>query len=184
MHDIIALKDLLAGWKVTVPQRYRGDRLVADVNSLLIAPLRDLETLLNRRLSQLEKGEQDVEKFADLEQQIEEEEMEAARKDEAIQSRNNRWRRWQDLHIARMECEPDPRRRKYLTIIKLEDLEEKDANGVVFERVPVFKYRKSTLSRWPSSTATARPWSDEQILVLMGYLEKFAGNISGHHLHT
>jgi hypothetical protein len=179
VHDIIALKDLLASWKVTVPQRYSGDRLVADVNSLLISPLRDLETLLNRRLSQLELSERNVERLADLEQKIEEEEMEAARKHEVSQSRNKRWRRWQDLHIARMECEPDPRRRKYLTIIKLEDLEEKDANGVVFERVPVFKDRNSTPSRWPSSTATARPWLDEQILALMDCLEKFAGNFPG-----
>lgn len=179
VHDIIALKDLLASWKVTVPQRYSGDRLVADVNSLLIPPLRDLETLLNRRLNQLEQSQRNIERLADLEQKIEEEEMEAARKHEVSQSRNKRWRRWQDLHIARMECEPDPRRRKYLTIIKLEDLEEKDANGVVFERVPVFKDRNSTPSRWPSSTATARPWSDEQELALMDCLEKFAGNFPG-----
>ncbi|KAF1911993.1 hypothetical protein BDU57DRAFT_559940 [Ampelomyces quisqualis] len=177
VHDIVALKDLLSSWNATVPQRYRGDRLIADVNSLLIAPLRDLETLLNKRLSQLEQNERDIEKLAALEQQIEEEDMEAARRQEAAQARIKRRDRWLNLHVARMLCEPDvDRRLPYLKFIEPENLEEKDANGVVFERVPMFKDRNSTPSRCSRSTrGPRRSWSDKQVEALIDSLKKFAG---------
>jgi hypothetical protein len=177
MRDILALKDAVAGWKVAVPQRYKGDRIVKDVDSHLIAPLREVEKNLIRRLSQLETKERSRQKLVDVQHQLEEEQFELLRQEEALAARKKRWKRWQELHIKRMQCEIDPLRRRKLVIIKFEDLEEKDANGLKFERLPLFRNRLAPPLRWASTIAQEARWSAKQETALIDGLKTYAGEL-------
>jgi hypothetical protein len=176
VHDILALKDSISEWKISIPQRHNGDRIIKDANSQLIAPLREVEAIFSKRLSILEEKEENQRRLARFEQEIEEEDKEFLRQEEAAEAKRIKWDRWQALHIARMECEPDPRRRRHLFITKLEDLEEKDANGVVFERLPVFTNR-DTLPLPRPSMAEAKPWSPEQETALLEGLDVYSGRV-------
>ncbi|KAH7069665.1 hypothetical protein BKA63DRAFT_519388 [Paraphoma chrysanthemicola] len=176
LRNIVSLKDTVAEWKATISQRYKGDRIIKDVDSHLIAPLREVEQSLSRRLYQLESRERNREKLADMQREQEEEHMEYLKHDEALLARQRRWRRWQELHIKRMQCEPPgSRRRKFLVIAKLEDLEERDADGIQFERLPVFKDRITPPLYRPSSMAQEMPWLAEQETALLDGLKDFAG---------
>lgn len=176
VHHILVIKDLMASWKVTVPQRYDGDRMVGDVNSHLIAPLRKAHDVLSKRLRQLEGRERAAHDLANLERQIEEENEEMERLKRMAAAQRDRWDRWQQLHIARMRCEPDPRKRlPNLKIINLEDLEDTDANGIKFQRLPVFKDRETPPRRHPSYANRLKPWSPDQEQALLDGLQKFAG---------
>ncbi|KAH7074321.1 hypothetical protein FB567DRAFT_597466 [Paraphoma chrysanthemicola] len=176
LRNIVTFKDTIAEWKVTISQRYKGDRIIKDVDSHLIAPLREVEQSLSRRLSQLESRERDRQKLADMQREQEEEHMEYLRHEEALLARQTRWRRWQELHIKRMQCEPPgSSRRKALIIAKLDDLEETDADGIKFERLPVFKDRVTPPQCRTSSMAHDMPWSAEQETALIDGLKDFAG---------
>jgi len=176
VHHILVTKDLVATWKVTVPQRYDGDRMVGDVNSHLIAPLRKAHDILSKRLRQLEGRERAAHDLANLERQIAEENEEIERLKSTAVAQRDRWARWQQLHIARMRCEPDPRKRlPNLKIINLEDLEDTDANGIKFQRLPVFKDRETPPRRHPSYANRLKSWSPDQEQALLDGLQKFAG---------
>jgi hypothetical protein len=184
IHDILVLKDCIAEWKVLIPGRYSGDRLVKDVHSHLIAPLREAEGVFRKGLAVLKEKERNRIWLASLEHQNEEEREEATRREEAEKSRQKRWACWQALHITRQQCEPDGYiRRKRLWIAKLEDLVEKDADGVTFERLQVFGPRSTPLHH-PSSTVEAKSWSTEQETALLDGLQKYAGRIMhfAHHV--
>jgi hypothetical protein len=178
VRDILALKDALDGWKVTVPQRYKGDRVVQDVITHLVVPLRQVESTFSRRLALLENKDGREQQLAKMHLQADEDERELRKKDEAFVTTRKRWNRWQLLHITRMQCEPDPLRRRHLTIVKLEDIEERDANGDRFERLPVFTQRNAPSPHWASSIAKAKEWSGAQEEALLGGLEAFAGKSS------
>jgi hypothetical protein len=184
IRDILLLKDCVTEWKALIPGRYSRDRLVKDVHSHLIAPLREAEGVFRKGLALLKEKERNRIWLASLEHQNEEEREEATRREEAEKSRQKRWARWQALHITRQQCEPDGYiRRKRLWIAKLEDLIEKDADGVRFERLQVFEPRSTPLHH-PSSTAEAKSWSTEQETALLDGLQKYAGRIMhfGHHI--
>ncbi|KAH8722919.1 hypothetical protein GQ44DRAFT_761370 [Phaeosphaeriaceae sp. PMI808] len=171
VHGILAFRDTVAKWKVSVPQRYRGDRTIKDANSHLITPLRDLGKKLIKRIRQLETKE----RSRKIQRRIEETEQELARKEEVALLRRERWKRWQDLHIARKQCEPNLARRRKLDITKLEDLMERDANGFRFERVPVFGNRSIQLLNSAPSILMQETWPDNQMIALLEGLERFAG---------
>jgi hypothetical protein len=175
VNDILAFKDTIASWKVSVPQRYQGDRIIKDVDVTLIAPLRIVASTFRRRLSRLESKEQSRVKLAELDHQAEEQEAEATRREEASAARKERWKVWQELHIKRMQCEPDPRARRRLVITKLDDPEETDANGIPFERLPVFKNRVTLSTRPASAKSTEVVWTDAQMTALIDGLKSFAG---------
>lgn len=183
VHDILATKGWIADWKI----RWNSDRMIKDVDSFLIAPLRDVETFLNKHLRKLEKGVQDRRALLDLQNQHDEEdEAERVRLQEA---RNKRYDLWLQLHIARMDVEPDPyRRRTILWVTKLEELEEMDANGVIFERLPVFKNRRTPPLRKTPSAMDATPWSTAQETAIIDGLQDFAGQfvevLQGSHMLT
>jgi hypothetical protein len=177
VHDILALKDCIAEWKVSVPQLFNGDRIIKDADSHMIAPLREVEGVFSKRLSILEDKEKNRKRLARFKHELEEEKREVARDEEAAKAKQDRWKHWQALHITRMECEPDPRRRRSLWIVNLEDLEEKDANGVTFERLPVFKNRNTLPLHRPSSSAETKSWSTDQETALMDGLQKYAGRV-------
>jgi hypothetical protein len=175
VNDILAFKDTIASWKVSIPQRYQGDRIIKDVDVKLVAPLRAVASSFRRKLSQLESKEQSREKLAELDRQADEQEVEAIGREEALAARKERWKVWQELHIKRMQCEPDPRARRKLVITKLDDPEETDANGIPFERLPVFKSRVTLSTRPASSKSTEVVWTDAQITALIDGLKSFAG---------
>jgi hypothetical protein len=74
-----------------------------------------------------------------------------------------------------MACEPDPHKRLPLRIIKLEEFEEIDANGIKFQRLPVFKDRETPPARNLQAMPKLKSWSDEQETALLEFLEKFPG---------
>jgi hypothetical protein len=183
VHDMLATKGWIADWKI----RWNSDRMIKDVDSFLIAPLRDVETFLNKHLRKLEKGVQDHRALLDFRSQYDEEdEAERARLREA---RNKRYDHWHQLHITRMHVEPDPyRRRTVLWVTKLEEPGEMDANGVMFERLPVFKNRRTPPLRKTPSAMNETPWSTAQETALIDGLQDFAGQFArvlpGSHMLT
>jgi hypothetical protein len=177
VHHILLIKDLLASWKVTVPQLYEGDRLIKDVDIHLIAPLRLVDDNFGKCLRHLESKEKAKQELADVERRIEEENEETERANTRKASQRDRWKRWQDLHILRMACEPDPHKRVPLRIIKLDEFEETDANGVKFQRLPVFKDRETPPAHNPQAAVKLKSWSDEQQQVLLEALPDLAGTL-------
>lgn len=175
INDILAFKDIIAFWQVTVPQRYQGDRIIKDVDMNLITPLREVASTFHMKLSRLESKERSREKLAELDRQAEEQEAQASRREKALAARKERWKVWQELHIKRMQCEPDPRARRKLVITKLDDPEETDANGVPFERLPIFKNRVTPPTRAASSKSVEVAWTDAQMTALLDGLRKYAG---------
>jgi hypothetical protein len=130
-----------------------------------------VEKSFRGHLKQLEDAKQQHKRRMALERQLERDEEERQRELEAKEAREGRWKRWQDLHIVRMRHEPNPVKRRKLFITKLEDMEERDANGFRFERVPVFKTRSTPHMHLTSS----REWTEEQEEALLEGLQAFAG---------
>ncbi|KAH7381482.1 hypothetical protein DE146DRAFT_670688 [Phaeosphaeria sp. MPI-PUGE-AT-0046c] len=176
VHDILATKGWIADWKI----RWNSDRMIKDVDSYMIAPLRDVEAMLNKRLRNLEKDDEERKALYNFQSQCDEDEKDTLNSARLQQVRQMRWDHWQQLHITRMNLEPDPRRRRALFITKLDALGETDANGYTFERVPVFKERKTPPLRRTPSTIDANPWSTEQETALIDGLQEFAGPNAYH----
>jgi hypothetical protein len=175
IHQILAFKDTITGWDVSVPQHFKGDRIIKDVDIGLIAHLRHVYKTYRKRLSRLEAAEQYREQQADFERKMKEKEEDEDRKAKSVEARAERWKRWQDLHIKRMLCEPDARRRRRLAITRLEVLEERDANGIVFERLPVFKSRSAPPHRQASTLDDDPEWTEQEETALLDGLKHCAG---------
>jgi hypothetical protein len=103
------------------------------------------------------------------------------RKAKAFESRTERWKRWQDLHIKRMICEPDARKRSKLAIKRFEDVEERDANGVVFERLPVFTPRSAPPHRQVLTLDDSPEWTEQEETALLDGLKRYAGMLQLFH---
>ncbi|EMD88663.1 hypothetical protein COCC4DRAFT_50335 [Bipolaris maydis ATCC 48331] len=169
MQEIVAFNDAISHWNVTVPQRQKGDRVVKDVQTRLIAPLRRASQSLSVRLGQLEEAEERREQYEKIKRRIQERRDAQSEETRAIEAMEERKKRWQDLHIVRMQCEPDVYRRRKLFHTKFEDLVERDANGIVFERLPIFKPRSTPPHSQVSELADEVDWTeDEEIAVLEG----------------
>ncbi|OAL54725.1 hypothetical protein IQ07DRAFT_531127 [Pyrenochaeta sp. DS3sAY3a] len=173
--SILLFKDSIVAWKVSGTQRYKGDRIIKDVDSHFIALLRPLAHNYTVRLSQLETERVSRQEQAELEQRLKEEADEEIRRIDIEAARRARLDRWQYLHLKRLQCEPDPFRRQGLQITKLEDLEDTDANGNKYERLSVFRTRSTPPLHWVSSATKARAWDQEQETVLLDSLKEFAG---------
>lgn len=173
VHETLRFKDTMDAWKVKVPQHTQGDRLIKGVETDLIAPLRIVEKQLKKQLGALRQVEQDRQTRNKIQRQREQQEQDWIRKEEALRSVRERRKRWQDLHIARMQYEPDPYRRRRLRFVEPPDAAETDANGNQFERVPFFGERSAPP---PSSTAvtSGREWTQEQETVLLDALQSSA----------
>jgi chemotaxis protein histidine kinase CheA len=174
IHEILAFKSTIAKWDISIPQRYKGDRIIKDVETGLIVHLRQVDKTFSVRLSRLENMERDRVQQERFMRQMEEKEEEARRRKEAADSRNKRRARWQDLHIARKLCEPPGDRRDKLNFTWPEDL-EKDANGVPFERLAVFKARSIPPQHRASDLAEEPEWTEDQESALLKGLEVFTG---------
>ncbi|KAF2825182.1 hypothetical protein CC86DRAFT_294680 [Ophiobolus disseminans] len=179
IHDILAVKDIVAGWKVKALQRYQGDRMIMDLDSYLIVPLREVEKTFSRRLSQLENRESLRRQAARMRREAEREAERQVRQTEMHTVSDERWKRWQELHVTRMQCEPFGSRRSNLSIGKREDFDERDADGFRFERVPAFRDRSSPP---PIQMTQDADWSDEQVIALIEGLESFSGRNVFHNI--
>ncbi|KAI4940293.1 hypothetical protein J4E86_011098 [Alternaria arbusti] len=175
INQMLSFKDRIAEWNVSVPQRSKGDRIIKDVDIGLIAHLRQVAKMYRGHLSRLKAREEHRKIQEDFERRMQEREEEESRKAELEEARTQRWKRWQALHIVRLTCEPDARRRSKLAITRLEDLEERDANGVIFERLPVFTPRSAPLHRQASALSNKPEWTDQEETALLEGLRHLAG---------
>lgn len=187
-HTIVSLRDVVADWRISIPSRYKGVRLIKDVDMHLIIPLRRLSEAYIAALHDLEDEarkkrayEELIQKRRDREQNEEEK-----RKMEAL--RIDRLNDWIELHVWRLRVEPDARRRQTLSmrqeyfnekVAKWTDegtewREELDANGVRFSRVDLFKKRVVPPASAPSGDGD-KEWTDEQMEALVYGLQQFAG---------
>jgi hypothetical protein len=175
IHAILAFKDAITKWDASVPRRYKGDRIIKDVDTGLITHLRQVGKTFNIRLSRLEAEEQSRIQHEKCMRRMNEGDEEERQRKEAAESRKKRWTRWQELHIARLQCEPNVHRRQQLAITRLEVLGEKDANGVTFERLAVFKARSTPPQHRSSALSEGREWTDDQESALLNGLKEFSG---------
>ncbi|RAR12544.1 hypothetical protein DDE83_004076 [Stemphylium lycopersici] len=176
-HAILAFKDTIASWDVSVPPSHKGGRVFKDVDIRLIAPLRQVHKTFNARLRELEDTEQRRVQYAETKRKMQEQRDAEHARIETIETKNKRKKRWQDLHIVRMQCEPNNYRRHKLYTTRIEDLEERDANGVVFERLPIFKPRSTQPQSQVAEPTDVLEWTDEEEIALLGGLEQFT---AGH----
>ncbi|ORX92963.1 hypothetical protein BCR34DRAFT_608679 [Clohesyomyces aquaticus] len=172
--DIILFKDNIYGWHAKIGPRAEGDRTFRNINQKIIAPLRTIHEKLRREQHDLAAAASKQEMLDKLRAERLEQQDANRRKSEALALRNMRWKRWQALHLARMECEPDPGRRRLLRITPIEDFDERDANGNRFERLPVFRDR-ITPPNHRGTPEGEREWEDEQMVALVDGLRAFAG---------
>lgn len=172
VRQILRFKDTMDSWKVKVTGHGQGDRLIKDVESHLVAPLRIVEKEFKKRLNLLQKAEEDRQDRIEMQRQRERQEQELIRQEEALRSARERRKRWQDLHIVRMQCELDPYRRRRLKYVEPPDTTETDANGNEFERVPFFGERSAPP---PSSVlvTSGKDWTPEQDMALLDALQSF-----------
>ncbi|KAF2847427.1 hypothetical protein T440DRAFT_557349 [Plenodomus tracheiphilus IPT5] len=178
MREILSLKNTIARWRVSVPQRFKGDSLIMEVDSHLIVPLRQVYKAYSVKLSQLEAAEE----RRMLHRKLRKEEADKQGRSKALARRRQRQQRWQDLHIARMQFEPDPFRRRRLVITCPGDLEERDANGIKFERVPVFKPRSSPPLHREAAHSQESTWTDEEEILLLEAVQAYAGTQLYEHI--
>ncbi|KAJ4398286.1 hypothetical protein N0V91_010333 [Didymella pomorum] len=170
IREMLTFKDTMDSWKVKVTGRGQGDRLIKGIETDLIAPLRIVEKEFKKRLNSLQKAEHDRQARIEMQRQREIQEQELVRQEEAQRSARQRRKRWQDLHIVRMQCELDPYRRRQLQFVEPPDSTETDANGNEFERVPFFGPRNAPP---PSSalTMSGKEWTLEQDTALLEALQ-------------
>ncbi|KAF2998655.1 hypothetical protein E8E13_007922 [Curvularia kusanoi] len=166
VHGMLVSKGVIDGWKVKVPQREQGVRLIRDVESKLIQPLRAVERDYKVHREQLQR----VEARLQIQREHEARELELERQAEEVQSDRERRRRWQNYHIARMQCEPDPARRRRLRFVEPVQTRETDANGDAFERVPMLGERNAPPPLW-TAVPSSREWTPKQETVLLDDLQ-------------
>ena len=170
LQKMIFFKDMMDSWKVKVPQRREGDRLIRDVESGLIVPLRAIAKEWRILLQQLKRAEQGRQAMLEAQRQHAAREQELIRQEEELRSERERRKRWQDLHIVRMQCEPDLARRRRLRFVEPVLSQEIDANGRPFERVPFLGERSAPPSTW-IATVSDREWTSEQETALLDDLQ-------------
>ena len=129
----------------------------------------------NVRLSKLEEVLQRHKEQAALERKMKEAWDTENARIEAAKAIEARKKRWQNLHIVRMQCEPDVYKRRNLFHTSFEDVVERDANGVVFERLPVFRPRSTPPHSQMSESADEVEWSEAEETALLEGLQEFAG---------
>lgn len=191
---IVSLKDKIAHWQAKLPIRYKGDRIIKDVDTNLIVPLRRLSAgyitalyiLKDDAKKELEREALARKRHEQKQQKLRQQEMEAVR--------NHRLNRWIELHVCRLRVEPDPRLRQSLRMdqdvfdkkmarltdnaIQVREMhevhEERDANGIPFSRVDLFKKRLVPPAS-PRLAELEKEWTDEQMWALVEGLQKFMG---------
>lgn len=185
---IVSLKDRITDWKVKISRRYIGDRLIQDVDSGLIVPLRKVEEAYRVSLRSLKETARQKHAHDEALRKARGREEVAQRKIEFEEMRRKKHVFWVDLHVHRLQVEHDSRRHQALAM-KQEYFDEQmdryindtDANGFEFERVDVFKKRVAPPAR-PSSIIEQKDWTDEQMEALIEGLSLYPGPYVFHEL--
>ena len=172
VRDVISFKDTLASWR-PFHRKYREDRNIKQVEQKLIVPLRKVAQAYHAALKQLEQDENDRKKQEALQALRQEQEEEEERKAEAQRVYKEKAKIWQYLETARLMCEPDIHRRRMLIPPKRDKAGERDANGVLFDRVPLFLPREMPPPLAPN--IKLKPWTDDESTALAEALQRFAG---------
>lgn len=169
--EILAFKRTIVSWKVSSS----GDGVIMDVNRNFIVPLRGVSKLFRKTLALVKIEERCQQEHAELRRQMQENaDKEKIRLEENVATRA-KWLQWQKLHVSRMQCEPDPFRRKKLAITKMADMVEEDANGMPFERLPVFRPRDLPYSHVDPALSGHKAWVEAEEVALLDGLQEFAG---------
>lgn len=175
IQQILLFKSALAPWKVGSLKR-EGVLVIQPATQGLITPLRELVEEYTRDLRQMDRRrKEERQRQAQLEEQarrLEEEKHKA----QVLKVQKERLKRWQDLHIARMKCEPDPELHDHLRFRKMPDSQELDANGERFERVAVFTTRTGPPGNLGDGEGL--DWEDEEKIALLDGLREFVGTYS------
>jgi hypothetical protein len=176
MRSILTFKNTITSWHVKIGQRYKGDVIIKDVEQNFIVPLRKIEGKFAIELKQVEQQEKVKKIREEAAARRREQEEEDRLREEREKSSAKRRNAWQSLHICRLECESslDPRRRRHLRFRKIEDMEERDANGVRFEREPIFRDRETPFAH-RASPFEGDEWSDKQLEALIEGLQRYRG---------
>ncbi|KAF1969295.1 hypothetical protein BU23DRAFT_241941 [Bimuria novae-zelandiae CBS 107.79] len=193
--SIVSLKDRIADWKVKVPSRYRGDGLIKEVDINVIVPLRRVGETYRTVLRTLKDVTRQKRAHDEALKKAREREEAVQRKQELEDTKKKKQVFWIDLHVHRLQVEHEPRKCQALAMKQGyfdEQMarydghepggsEERDANGVHFERVDVFKKRSAPPAR-PSSYIEEKEWTDEQMSALVEGLTQFAGPYVFHRI--
>lgn len=185
---IVTTKDRIAEWRVPIPTRYKGARLIKDVDSDLVVPLRRISEPYRTALRQLKEGIQKRRAQEELAQKHRKRTETEDAKREMEEVRKRKLCAWIDLHVCRLRMEPSVPRRMAMSMKKeyfdkkvaqwadeeAAEPEERDSNGKPFLRVGVFKKRdKPPASSYPVDAE--KEWTDEQTEALVEGLQEFAG---------
>jgi hypothetical protein len=169
-HAILSFKDMISSWKLSTRSKDVG--MVKSIDRNLIVPLRSVVDTYSINYNELKTQKQEEEVRRRKEEVLEEE----RRREAKAELQKDRWKRWQDLHVWRQQCEPDSQRRRRLVIdAKLFEarFDERDANGVKFERIPLFRDRDSPPPQ--AGAVSEEQWDDTQMAALIEGLTMFAG---------
>ncbi|KAF2257901.1 hypothetical protein CC78DRAFT_622247 [Lojkania enalia] len=174
VSSILSFKDTIASWKVGLVQRFKGDRPVRDVDQKLIAPLRVAHKDCGAHLWRLQQKEQIQKQSAEMEDRRRERETAEKLKAEAEILQIKKQNLWHDLYAYRTAAEPNMKRWASLRWVPLHVLEERDANGIQFERLPLFRDRVAPPA-YRNPNLKLDEWTDEQVSALIDGLRKYAG---------
>lgn len=166
VSSVISFHDLITDWKIECSGQSKIGQLVKDTDADLLIPLRKMEHHYRTKLIEM----------------IEEKK----RKNEGKKRKKLVF--WIDLHVRRLQVEHDPYIRRSLAMKpeyfdeqmreldgeEVEESQERDANGVPFERVDIFKKRVAPPAR-RSAFIDEKEWTDEQMSALVEGLTQFAG---------
>ncbi|KAF2193017.1 hypothetical protein K469DRAFT_745422 [Zopfia rhizophila CBS 207.26] len=173
IKQILLFKDGITSWDVKISQRFKNDPITKDVHTELITPLRKLDVEYSRDLQALERAFEAQEIKRALLARQQQREAEEKRKAKAKELHDLRMLRWQTLHTVRMQCEPNVAEHKRLKCPNISDLEERDANGDLIERVDIFNHRTTPPRNRPS--VDGRKWTDKQMTALVNGLRSYTG---------
>lgn len=175
--SIISFRDTITSWNVDIAAQPKGSRPINNVIQHFISPLRrTLLPQLRKALSHVEEEYRIVQQRSAQVLKLSQQRVERRRKLEAEKERAERWAYWQHLHTKRQLWlkTMDRERRAHFHMRPLVDLvEERDANGVRFEREPFFRARSTPFTHRGASETVE--FSPEQLDALVEGLERFAG---------
>ncbi|KAF2741856.1 hypothetical protein M011DRAFT_482211 [Sporormia fimetaria CBS 119925] len=176
MRAILNFKRIISSWGVKLGLRHTGERIIKNVEQKFMIPLRIVEQEQSRQLEELREAEYDRKQRQADEEKRRGREEEERKAEEALTKIKARRERWRQLHEQRLGFEKslDRKRLAHLAFKPFDDVEERDSNGVPFERASVFRDRETPFAHRKEPEEHAE-WTDEQTAALIGGLKTYAG---------
>jgi hypothetical protein len=171
MESILVFDQSLRSWAVL--PRHNGQPIIQKARQGLIVPLRDLLNDHSRELKERIR-QRNITRSRKVRLESEARRLEQAKRTaEMLKFQREKRKRWQDLHIARIKCEPDAFLFDHLRLKAFPDTQELDANGEMFERIELFKTRTSPPGNVMDTEG--QTWKDEERIALLDGLRAFTG---------